>query len=139
MSSADRESQGIIAVRDASTGRDLLAEPQPLTFEGEGRGAVRIEIGSGGPLQISVSSDRPWLRAERGTLNVEGGGSADLNVEVQPGGDEEFAVLQFGWNDGGEEFSEHLLIWRKKRSQPSEKPKEGTTTPLPDWMPGGGG
>jgi hypothetical protein len=135
----------IIAVRDASQ-RNLLLAPEPLIVKRTDAATVRVEVGSKGPWLIRVSADQHWLQFDRPTLEPDAAGAAELRLAVLSEGTEEFAVLRLGWAANGEDYAEHILIWRQSAprapdptaatnpvADPAAAPSTGTT-PLPDWL-----
>jgi hypothetical protein len=145
MSSATGVS-GIVAVLDGATNRDLLLDPQPFTFAGSGTATLRVQNGPGGPTSLRITSDKPWLQSDQDTLDLDAEGIAELHIVVRAEGTDEFAILNLGWQEAGEDLAEHVLIRRQLPSPkpampvkppvaaPSQaKPPQGTTE-LPDWM-----
>lgn len=138
----------IVAIRDAQE-NNLLLDPQPLAFDLAGAAKttiLRIQSGPAGPLTVSVRADQPWLRPDQSVLALAAGGVAELVVSAFPEGADEFAVLQFGWQEAGEDLFEHILVWRRRAPSkvtpataptppaPAPLAASGDTSPLPDWM-----
>jgi hypothetical protein len=129
----------LVAVRDKESGRNLLdpSDPNPLTIDtSEGR-PVRFELivenGPEGLMELTITSDEPWLKSEKNKLTLVGGEKDRCILTAAPEGESEFAILLFTWQGAKGPLSASVMLMRKMQTArpavtPRPKQQSGTYT-----------
>lgn len=108
----------LAAVREPRSGRNLLdpADPNPLTIDTTAGRNVRfrlaIENGPEGLMEMTITSDEPWLQPEKKRLTLVGGESRECVLAASPDGDAEFANLVFSWQGQERPLSASIMLMR---------------------------
>ncbi|MCI0705305.1 MAG: hypothetical protein L0241_29955, partial [Planctomycetia bacterium] len=96
---------------DPRTGRDLLEDVHPLEVEPLAGASttviVQVENGPEAPIELTITSDRDWLKPRSPQLSLLGGQSSQFEVVVEASGSGEFANLCFSWQATAETHHEY--------------------------------
>ena len=138
---------GLVSIRDAATGQDLVFDPQPLRVkldDGPKTVVIRVQNSPHAALRLNLSTDQPWLTLNQSEIALAPNASADLSLQATTESTGDFAVLRLAWHHEHEEFAEHVLVLRERPAKvvqrpdvtppPQTPPTAPRARPKPSWM-----
>ena len=126
---------GLVSIRDAATGQDLVFDPQPLRVKLDGEPktvVIRVQNSPRVALRLNLSTDQPWLTLNQSEIALAPNASVDLSLQATTDSPGDFAVLRLAWHHEHEEFAEHVLVMREGSAKVVQRPD---TTPQPKTAP----
>ena len=119
----------LAAVRDVRTSRNLLdpSDPNPLKIELRGNKpeelVLAVENGPEGMIELSISSDEPWVSPEMENLCLLGSESREIKMSIAAEGEEELANVLFCWEGLDGPLSQSIIILRTLPATASPRAK----------------